>query len=222
MPLSDFQRELENDLKKSVKLRINDNRSTLLSVKWEPHCTKVSLHRFFEKAPKNIMDSLACYIKQEENSIPLNVKSFIEKNTNQLDYSSCLKKVDLDFQGKTYNLKSLLDKVNKEYFGGRVNLNITWYAQKKRRNSSQVILGLYHRPLKLIKINKFLDNPEIPEYMVSYVIYHEMLHNVYPSYTDEKGRRRIHHKEFKEKEAKYKYYEMAQNWIEKNRKNLFV
>lgn len=221
MSLSRFQRELENDLKKSVKFTINDNRSTMLSVRWEPDCTKVSIHRFFEKAPKNVMDSLACYIRQEEDVVSLNVKSFIEKNIHELNYTNHLHAMALNFQGKIYNLKALLSNINKEYFDNSLDLNITWYAQKKKKNQSQIIFGLYHCPLKLIKINQFLDSPKVPEYLVSYVIYHEMLHNVYPSYYDEAGKRRIHHKEFKKREAQYKYYEMAQEWIEKNREKLF-
>lgn len=222
MPLSKFQKELENDLKKSVKLRINNNRSTMLSVKWSPDCTEVSIHRLFENAPANVMDSLACYIRQKgKKTISWNIKSFIKDNLSKLDHTSHLKKMALEVEGNTYNLRSLLDSVNEEYFDSQLDLNITWYAQRKKKNRSQITFGLYHEPLKLIKINKFLDNPKIPKYFLRYVIYHEMLHNVCPPYYDEKGRHRIHNREFKALESKFTDYHMAQAWIEQNRDNLF-
>lgn len=222
MPLSKFQEKLENDLKKSVKFTINDNRSTMLSVKWEPNCTRVSIHRFFENAPKNVMDSLACYIKQEQKTVSPNVRSFIEDNLRKLDYTHRLNKVHLDVVGKTYNLQSLFDKINQEYFEGDLKLSITWFGKRQQKNRSQVTFGLYHEPLKLIKINRLLDSPKIPEYLISYVIYHEMLHNVCPSYYDERGKHRIHNKEFKMKELEFKYYRMAQDWIQHNREHLFA
>jgi hypothetical protein len=221
MPLSEFQKSLQNDLKKSVKLTVNDNRSTMLSVKWEPHCTKVSLHRFFVDAPKIVMESLACYIKREETSISQNVKTFIEDSMRKLDYTHRLDKSDLKVLGNIYNLKTLYHKVNQEYFQNKLDLSITWFGTRRQKNRSQVTFGLYHDPLKLIKINRLLDNREIPEYFVSYVIYHEMLHNLYPSYYDANGKRRIHNREFKERELQFRYYDNAQEWIRKNRERLF-
>lgn len=221
MPLSDFQKRLENDLKKSVKLIINDNRSTMLSVKWEPDCTKVSIHRFFVNAPDNIMNSLACYIRQEEKTISSSVRSFIEDNMRKLDYTHHLKKMKLDVIGKTYNLTHFLNEINREYFDNLIDLNITWFGRRKQTNRSQVTFGLYYEPLKLIKIHRLLDRPEVPDYMVSYVIYHEMLHYVCPSYFDERGKHCIHSKEFREKESQFKHYQMAQNWIDENRERLF-
>jgi hypothetical protein len=221
MPLSEFQKKLENDLKKSVKLTINDNRSTMLSVKWEPGCTKVSLHRFFVNAPDNIMKSLACYIKQEEKTISNSVRSFIEDSMRKLDYSHLLNKMKLDVNGITYNLKTFLDEINKDYFDNLINLNITWFGRRNQKNRSQVTFGLYYEPLKLIKIHRLLDKPEVPDYMISYVIYHEMLHFVCPSYFDKNGKHRIHNKEFREKELQFKDYQIAQDWINNNRERLF-
>ena len=66
-----------------------------------------------------------------------------------------------------------------------------------------------------------LDSPSFPDYLVSYVVYHEMVHNVCPSYFDENGFHQIHSKEFKKKEEEFRYYDLAQDWIKKNRENLF-
>src|SRR5262249_43107748 len=136
-------------------------------------CTKVSLHRMFLEAPKNVMQALACYIRQEHKIIHPNVKAFIEEGLKNLDYSHLLDKSKLHVQGNIYNLKEIYDDLNNEYFDDKLRLFITWFGNGKR-SRSRVTFGLYHDPLKLIKINRLLDSPSIPDYLVSYVIYHEM------------------------------------------------
>jgi hypothetical protein len=216
-----LQRELEQTSKKKLKVKINDNRSTMLSVKWEPDCTKVSLHRMFLGAPQNIMEELACYLRRERKIISPSVKAFIENNLQKLDYSHQLDVNNLKSQGTFYNLRHLYHELNQEYFKGKLDLHITWFGKSAQRSRTRVTFGLYHDPLRLIKIHRLLDSPSFPDYVVSYVIYHEMLHHVCPSYVDEKGMNRVHSKEFKAKEQKYRHYGLAQSWIKEHRAFLF-
>jgi hypothetical protein len=220
--LTSFQHELETALRKSVKLTINNNRSTMLSVKWDPKCIKVSLHRFFLDAPENVMNDLACYIKDEGSSIAPTVKSFMEHNMRRMDYSNAIPENQLVVEGKIYNLTEMLRSLNNQYFSSKLNLKITWFGKRHQYNRSQVTFGLYYEPMKLIKINRLLDNPKFPDYLVAYVIYHEMLHHVSPSYYDEEGKHRIHSKEFKKMEQNFVEYRQAQDWIKKNKDNLFI
>lgn len=221
MSITLFQEELEDDIGKKLQIKINDNRSTMLSVKWESDCTKVSLHRMFLKAPQNIMDALACYIKQEDENIHPKVKAFIENGLQKLDYSSIIDPRKLYQIGNVYNLKQIYDDLNREYFNNKLQLGITWFGKPVQRNKTRVTFGLYHDSLKLVKINRVLDSPSFPDYFVAYVIYHEMVHHVCPAYIDEKGINRVHSKEFKEMEAKFKYFYLAEKWIQENQNNFF-
>lgn len=221
MPLLELQQMLA-DQKKKFEFKINDNRSTMLSVKWESDCTKVSLHKMFLTAPQNVMDHLACYLKQEEKNISTEVREFIETNLKKFDYSSQIDPKKLYKQGNVYHLGNIYNKLNREYFDGKLDLLITWFGKPLQRNRSRVTFGLYHDQLRLIKINRLMDTPSFPEYVVAFVVYHEMLHHVCPSYYDEKGRHQIHSKEFKEEEKRFKYYDLANDWIKKNQGNLFT
>lgn len=216
-----IQRELENRSGLKLKLKINDNRSTMLSVKWEPDCTKVSLHRIFLEAPRNVMDALACYLKREDRIIAPTVKAFIEDKLKKIDYSHLLDTSKLYSQGNVYNLKQIYDALNEEYFDNALDLRLTWFGTHNKRCRSRVTFGLYHDPLKLIKINRMLDSPAFPDYLVSYVVYHEMVHHVCPSYVDESGYHHIHTRAFKQKEAEFKYFDMAIDWIKRNQANFF-
>lgn len=217
----DLQNELERHSGKKVQLKINDNRSTMLSVRWESNCTKVSLHRMFLGAPQNIMQALACYVSREDKVISHKIKSFIEENVKKLDYSHLVDPKFLNTKGKNYDLQLIYNDVSLQYFSRFLPLQITWFGRADQKNRSRVTFGLYHDPLKLIKIHRLLDNHFIPDYLVSYVVYHEMLHYVCPSYRDRNGIHRIHNKEFKKRESEFEYYDLAQQWIKDHHVHLF-
>ncbi len=216
-----FQQQLENSTGMKLQLKINDNRSTMLSVKWEPDCAKVSLHRMFLQAPQNVMQELACYLNGKHTKIAPSIKAYIEDNLQKLDYSHELDLSKLQTKGRVHDLKEIYADLNHEYFNKALGLHITWFGKSQKRGKNRITFGLFHDPLKLIKINRILDNKHFPDYFVSYVVYHEMLHYVCPTYVDEKGQKHIHSKAFKEKEKEFKYYEMAQQWIRDNQNYLF-
>ena len=218
---TNIQQHFQKGTNKKVQLKINDNRSTMLSVRWEPDCTKISMHKIFLKAPQNVMEALTCYVKRKQPQMPAPIREFIETHLHKLDYSHTLDHRKLYCQGTCYNLKDVYDSLNQEYFDNKLNLTITWYGKAHQRNRSRVTFGLYHDPLKLIKINRLLDSPSYPDYLISYVVYHEMLHEVCPSYFDENGVHRIHNKEFKALEMNYRHYSVALEWIKNNQDHFF-
>lgn len=217
-----FQKRLESSLGKKLQITINDNRSTMLNVRWEPDFTKVSLHRMFLQAPQNVMQALACYLKGKDKSISPSIKAFIEDNLRKFDYSHLLDQRKLTTQGSFYNLQKIYNDLNKEYFQNRLDLYITWFGKWNQRNKSQVTLGLFNDSLSLIKIHRIMDSPSFPYYVLSYIIYHEMLHNIYPVYVDNTGMNRIHSREFKQRELLFKEYNLAQNWIKNHQEFLFT
>lgn len=216
-----FQKELENSAGMKLQLRINDNRSTMLSVKWEPDFAKVSLHRMFLLAPQNVMQALACYLNGEHKNIAPSIKAYIEDNLHKLDYSHELDLTKLETRGKFHNLQLIYAKLNREYFNQSLDLHITWFGKSKKKARNQIIFGLYHDPLKLIKINRLMDQKHFPDYLIAYVVYHEMLHFVCPAYVDANGQKHIHSKEFKEREQKFQFYHLAKQWIRNNQSFLF-
>lgn len=214
-----FKKRLEQDTGLKLKLRINDNRSTMVSVRWEPDYARVSLHRMFLQAPENVMDALACYIRGKQKISPA-LKVFIDYQLGQLDYSYQLNKGNLKPQGEVYHLLPLYRQINQEYFDGELNLQISWYGQPGRLRRS-ANLGLYTDPLKLVKIHRLLDDRRVPLFVVEFVVYHEMLHHVYPPEIDRRGRTIIHTKAFKEQEKRFTYFQEAEEWIKVNRHLFF-
>jgi len=193
----------------------------MLSVKWGRACTTVSLHQMFLQAPKDVLQSLVQYLSRKQKTMAPDVKAYMTDALRKLDYSHLLDPSKLDVEGEVYNLQEIYDEVNDLYFGNKVKLNITWFGAHVHKNRSRVTFGLYHDQMKLVKINRVLDRISVPDYVVSFVIYHEMLHHVCPPYVDENGVNRIHNKAFKRREKQFLYYAEAEDWIDKNRDRFF-
>lgn len=202
---------LEELFKKKVLLKIKDNRSTFLSSKSSFGEIKIFLHKAFLDAPFYILISLREYLLKNRKGALLKIKIFMENYFQEKDYSSDLDKDKLETIGKKYNLKEILDLLNKKYFKSSIDdINISWFKKPSYKKKESVTFGSYDKSLKLIKVNKLLDDEFFPEYFVSYVVFHELLHSKYPIIYDKRGRRKIHYKEFKEAEAEFEHYERAQ------------
>lgn len=220
--IKNFHEELEERSGRKVALKINDNRSTVLSVRWGRDYTKVSLHRMFLQAPRNVIQDLACYIGEENREMSQHIKFFIAENMGKMDYSHVIDPKKLCARGTVYDLNAIFYRINREYFANKLpQLHITWFGKANQRNRSRVTFGLFHSPLKLIKIHRILDHAFVPDYVVDFVVHHEICHYVCPAYLDGNGIQRIHNKEFKKLELKFRYYDLAQRWIKDHREYLF-
>ena len=69
---------------------------------------------------------------------------------------------------------------------------------------------------EVIVISRSLDEPEMPEFIVEYILYHEMLHSVVPDETNSAGRRCIHTAEFYRRERAFPRYRRARQWEDEN------
>jgi len=99
--------------------------------------------------------------------------------------------------------------LNLAYFKGELDLNITWFQKPKYRKYRHITFGSFDKNLKLVRINKLIDQANFPFYFINYIVYHEMLHSVCQEEIDENGKRKIHTKKFKEEEKKFPYFKEA-------------
>jgi hypothetical protein len=125
-------------------------------------------------------------------------------------------------QGVHYNLDEIYHRINQTYFEGKLSLHITWFNPKKTRYQRRIVLGCYHRDKHLVKINRLLDQADIPEYYISFIVYHEMLHHVAPPITERFRKRQIHHQEFKDLEKKFHDYALVKEFRKASKMRWFV
>lgn len=223
MPLA-LQEMLQALTQMQINLIINDNRSTMISIlERKRKYVRLSLHQMFLDAPNNVIIALSELLRnkrsKEYNQI---LRQFINLHSAKYDKNYPINLNRLSAQGEYFDLKKLYEKVNQHYFDAKLNLHITWFGQGKKRPKHQISFGLYHEPLKLIKINRLLDRKETPTYFVEYIVYHEMLHEVYRPEIRSNGYRCVHTKIFKEKEKEFHHFSSAKAWEEKFKSTLFI
>jgi hypothetical protein len=80
-------------------------------------------------------------------------------------------------QGRHFDLVALFDQLNAKYFQGSLQRpHIGWSTRGWRRQ-----FGCYDPGPNQILLNRRMDHPNIPLYVVEYVLYHEMLHVKHPT-----------------------------------------
>lgn len=122
--------------------------------------------------------------------------------------------------GECRDLKEIFHELNVRYFDGQLNLPIGWFGKRHASPRSSVRLGSYHTRDQVIKIHRLLDQAHIPEFFVSYIVYHEMLHHVLPPIRG-KRRRQIHHRAFLEREKEFAEYALAKEFSRNLKMHLF-
>ncbi len=202
------------------RLSVRDNRTVMVSVRYVKKKVAISLHRMFEEAPFEIIEALAEDIACKRRKLSKAVKFFIDKKQQSFDYSHRIK--SLDPVGQVYHLQELYQRLNRDYFNSTLDLAISYFGSAHQKRRSRCSLGLYQGDLKLIKIHRLLDNGAVPEYVISFVIYHEMVHALHPVLRTKEGRQQIHHASFKAEESRFSEFKKAKAWIKENKLKFFL
>ncbi len=111
-------------------------------------------------------------------------------------------------RGRAYDLDSLFDAVNAAHFGGEQERpTLAWSRVPSRR-----LFGKYLPTLDHIEISSVLDDPTVPEQVVAYILFHELLHKRIPS--SFQGERFVHHSaEFRVAERQFPDAPALERWI---------
>jgi hypothetical protein len=112
-------------------------------------------------------------------------------------------------RGRVYDLDKMFQRLNRRHFDQELEKPVLTWSQRRTRR----ILGHHDAAHDTIVISKTLDDSDVPEWLVEYVLYHEMLHIKHPARLI-RGRRYYHTNAFRAEEQRFPYYEEAQRWLE--------
>lgn len=111
-------------------------------------------------------------------------------------------------KGDVFNLLAIYQQLNADYFDDQLQIDrIGWSPGKSRRT-----LGHFDAAHNAIVVNSRLDSPAVPEYVVTFIVYHEMLHAHFGEEVSN-GRRLVHHRRFREAERAHPDYRRAHDFI---------
>jgi hypothetical protein len=112
--------------------------------------------------------------------------------------------------GRVYDLNRIFLRVNRRHFDGEIEKPVLTWSKRRTRS----ILGHHDAAHDTITISKTLDSPEVPEWFVEYIMFHEMLHIKHRARIIN-GRRYYHTPAFRAEEKSYPKYEQAQEWLDR-------
>jgi len=113
-------------------------------------------------------------------------------------------------QGATHNLAPLFTTLNRKYFSGRLHRPRLGWSKRNWRAQ----LGCFDPGLDQIVVNTRLDRAEVPQYVVEYVLYHEMLHVRHPIRVAACGLQ-AHSAAFRAEERRFADYDRAHKFLER-------
>ena len=124
--------------------------------------------------------------------------------------------------GRHHHLVPILREEGLAHLGAVPAVQVTWGPRRRLTRGQRTIrLGSYHAPTRVIRLHRLLDQPSVPRWLVGFVVYHELLHDVFG--IDESGARRvIHPPAFRAREAQHPRYEDAQRWEREERPRLMA
>lgn len=193
-----------------VLLTVHDNRSTMISFRRQPPLLKIRAHHMFLDAPETVVKSIADYAGRGKTSAGVELDDYIaaqQKSIRALPTKHTL----LEPRGECFDLQELFERINEAHFENLVKARIGWGRNTSKRRRKSIRLGVYDHKTREIRIHPALDRPDVPRFFVEFIVFHEMLHQLFPSVRDT-GRHVHHPRAFRERERSFPRYAAAMAW----------
>lgn len=207
--------ELSERAGETICLHLTDNRSRMLSLRPDPAGRYLSLrlHHMFLDASDPVRAALATWMQNpKDGAAGKIIDAFVSTHKDRIR-SKPSRSIRVRTKGRHFDLKALYATVNARFFNNAVEAHITWGRMPTRRVRRSIRFGSYSREQRLIRIHPLLDQEFVPQYIVRYIVFHEMLHAMLGVEESPNGRRRLHPPQFREMERAYPDYERAAAWI---------
>jgi hypothetical protein len=195
-----------------VHLTFTRNRSSMISYREAHGVLRIRVHERFRAAGAREWHAVAAFVTGHGRQAAAVLDEFLLTTSDEVQgtpRSACRT------AGRFHDLQPIFDELNTTYFHDAVTAAITWGEAGPRRSRRAIQLGLYLREERLIRIHPALDQSFVPRSYVAWIVFHEMLHDVFG--VERKGRRRsVHPPEFTVVERSYPDYARCHSWERRN------
>lgn len=178
----------------------------------------VSLSDLLEGAPESVIRAIAHILLAKMYRLPVDrehsaryrryVSSHHMSRKAHLVRQMRGRKRILSAKGHAYDLEAVFDDLNVKFFHGLLaRPQMTWSADRARNR-----LGHFDPAHNAIVISRVFDHARVPQYVLEYIVYHEMLHLKHP--VKLRGSRRcVHSAEFQAEEKRFERFEDARKFL---------
>ena len=210
--LDAMHRDLAQRLGEPLDLVGTENRRTLLS--WKrglDGLLRLRIHKQFSRAKEPTLDAVATYIRNGDKGAAVEIRSFarefglLRSGPGRARFGAPL--------GMAHDLRAYLDAQNQEHFDGAFKGRIGWSRRTRSSSRKTIRLGSWSPRNRLIRIHPALDDKNVPNFVLRFVVFHEMLHAMVGA--SEQGSRKVYHtRDFRKREQKHPDYAQAEAWIQ--------
>ena len=209
---------LQGRLGAQVALSVTDNRQSLVSVKKVKGVYRLRVHHMFLRADAEVIGALADFARgRRPKGAGQLLDAWIAQHPHLIRPNPAAgPEAPRPPQGRFHDLQALFEELNARYFGGEIVARVGWSRRGRQGGPRKSLkLGSYHHAARLIRLHPALDQAWVPQLMVEWVLYHEMLHQAVPPRRSG-GRTYYHTPEFRRREALFAQAEEARRWEERH------
>jgi hypothetical protein len=176
---------------------------------------RIQVHEGFVGAQEQAIEALVITLligKDAKDGKGRSYLSMIKAYTQSSTFRSIAAELDIVVTadpsrslGQHFDLEIIFDKVNRNYFEGQMaKPNLVWNKTLTYRK-----FGHYQPAKDTVMISISLDQATVPDYVVEFVMYHELLHKQL-GITTSKGRQYAHTRAFRKAEARFLNHRQAE------------
>lgn len=206
---AELAHQLSSLLKLPVHLTLTDNRATLVSFRRLPEELRLRVHHLFLDAPEPVVRAIATFVGQGDARAKAVLEEYSRAQRVQVR-STRRPGAPLKARGQCFELRSILERLNATHFQGQLQADIGWARRPGRKQRKTIRLARYDARLREIRVHPALDQPHVPAFVVDAVVFHAMLHQLFP---EEPGScPSSHSPEFLERERAFPLLDAALRW----------
>lgn len=216
LPLAaELAHRLSRELGVPVHLTLTDNRVSFLHFHRRPEGLQLRLHHLFLEAPDTVVRALAAYTGRGDESAQATLEAHIHAHAGLVRRE---RHAPLKARGRCFDLRAVFNRLNATYFDDALQADIGWGRRPGHKRRKSILLGVYDARLREIRVHPALDAPHVPAFVIEHVVFHAMLHQLFP---DAPGSRECAHPpEFRERERAYPRLDAALRWQHENQRSL--
>nr|WP_290666941.1 hypothetical protein [Ardenticatena sp.] len=187
--------------------------SHVYRIKPTPTGVHVAIHEGFLGAPDEVLVALARMALTIETGTHERkiVRAYVIGDDFQ-EMAAMVETLELPLvhqpKGSFHDLDDVFEQVNATYFGGQMpRPRLTWNTQMTHNKMAH-----YDARRDTVMVSITLDHPDVPDYVLAFVMYHELLHKHF-GVRIVNGRRLAHTPEFRNAERQFARYDEAKAFL---------
>ena len=206
---AELAHKLSQLLKLPVHLTLMDNRATLVSFRRLPEELRLRVHHLFLDAPEPVVQAIAAFVGRGDARARALLEEYSHGKKERVRRTR-RPGAPLKARGQCFDLSAIYERLNTTHFQGRIQAEIGWARRPGPKQRKTIRLGIYDDRLRELRIHPALDQPHVPAFVVDAVVFHAMLHQLFP---DEPGScPSSHSPEFLERERAFPLLDSALRW----------